>query len=249
MKDFDAFKILNISSLSGIDEIKKSFRKLILLHHPDSFYSKDKDDEFAGILIDAYKKALDVASARLKRHTEDLKTTFKQHFSFEKPEFNRMEDFFKLFFYLLLEADKLFYSRKDLPFYQDLISFSKNSCDKNPSFELAGGFLSGLMILINSRIGSFSENLKDEYEFENLRKNFISYITGILNSKNYLDFRQNLNFSRDILINEMIFAIKKAGDLVYKEEISSMLLMTLFFQEEDFYENIFKEMTKGNMNE
>ena len=237
MKEFDAFNILNISENSSVEEIKKTFRKLIFLHHPDT--SDIQDDKYAGLLIEAYKKAIDISIQRTKKEEFDLKAKFRSFYSFDIPEKIDLLWTYNMILDILKNIEKLFYEKNNLPFYANLISFLTRNCKENEIPEITGSFLSVLLVLINARMCSFDEGLKHEYEFEGLRKNFIRYVKDILETKNYMDYRFLMNAKKESLINDIVSGLRRTDSTAIKEELYSLMLIVMIFQEEDFHDNLF----------
>lgn len=70
----DYYKILNLTLEASESEIKKSFRKLATIYHPDKNGGSKKAEETFKIILNAY----DTLSNREKRAIYDQK--YKQHF-------------------------------------------------------------------------------------------------------------------------------------------------------------------------
>lgn len=76
----DYYKILNITSGASESEIKKQFRKLATIHHPDKNGGSKKSEETFKLLLNAYE----TLSNNERRAIYDLK--YKQHFQQPKSE-------------------------------------------------------------------------------------------------------------------------------------------------------------------
>jgi molecular chaperone DnaJ len=63
----DYYEVLGVSRTASADEIKKSYRRLAMKHHPD----RNKDDESAGGKFKEAKEAYEVLSDTDKRATYD----------------------------------------------------------------------------------------------------------------------------------------------------------------------------------
>jgi curved DNA-binding protein CbpA len=70
----DHYETLNITFGASETEIKKRFRKLATLHHPDKNGGSKKSEETFKVILDAYETLSDIE----KRRIYDLK--YKQHF-------------------------------------------------------------------------------------------------------------------------------------------------------------------------
>lgn len=70
----DYYKILNVTLGTSETEIKKQFRKLATIHHPDKNGGSKKAEETFKIILNAYE----TLSNREKRAIYDIK--YKQHF-------------------------------------------------------------------------------------------------------------------------------------------------------------------------
>jgi curved DNA-binding protein CbpA len=72
LKDF--YKILNVNHDASETEIKKEFRKLATIHHPDKNGGSKKSEETFKIILNAYETLSDPG----KRLSYDIK--YRQHF-------------------------------------------------------------------------------------------------------------------------------------------------------------------------
>jgi DnaJ-class molecular chaperone len=78
LKDF--YKILNVNHDASETEIKKEFRKLATIHHPDKNGGSKKSEETFKVILNAYETLSD----KEKRVIYDIK--YKQHFQKPKSE-------------------------------------------------------------------------------------------------------------------------------------------------------------------
>ena len=80
------YKILNVSSEASVDEIKKAYRNLALIMHPDK--NKGKQNEFISI-----KKAWEILSNPQERKVYDAKLELQELQSFAISDKVYIEDF------------------------------------------------------------------------------------------------------------------------------------------------------------
>lgn len=78
----DYYKILNVTLVASETEIKKQFRKLATIHHPDKNGGSKKAEETFKIILNAYE----ILSNREKRAIYDIK--YKQYFKQPNTESN-----------------------------------------------------------------------------------------------------------------------------------------------------------------
>ena len=76
----DHYKILNVPFGASETEIKKRFRKLAIIHHPDKNGGSKKSEEIFKVLLNAYETLSD----KEKRVIYDIK--YKQYFQKPKSE-------------------------------------------------------------------------------------------------------------------------------------------------------------------
>jgi DnaJ-class molecular chaperone len=81
MEKKDYYKILNVEKNSSIDDIKKSYKKLALLYHPD----KNKGDEEATNKFKELSEAYSVLSNDEKRKQYDMLGNIDDEFDMEDP--------------------------------------------------------------------------------------------------------------------------------------------------------------------
>jgi hypothetical protein len=245
MNQKNPFELLNISENSTVDEIKKSFHKMIFLYHPDSSHSQNKDDGFTGELISAYKNALKIAEKKVIKNRKELSSHF---FDFFGIDFFIPEDIDDYYFYCLIllgEIENIFYKVENFWFYKNLIYFLKeniSSYKKKESVAIIEYFLDNLQILLDYREIAISNKLKDEYIFETQRKDFINYIKIVMESKDYLTLKYSISYPLEKLFRNTIVMAAKTKENVYKQEMSSIFFILGIFTEESFCDNIFKTL-------
>lgn len=76
----DYYKLLNVPFGASETEIKKRFRQLAIIHHPDKNGGSKKSEEIFKLILNAYETLSD----KEKRATYDIK--YKQHFQKAKSE-------------------------------------------------------------------------------------------------------------------------------------------------------------------
>lgn len=76
----DYYNILNVTFGASETEIKKRFRKLAIIHHPDKNGGSKKSEETFKVILNAYE----ILSNKENRAIYDLK--YKQHFQQTKSE-------------------------------------------------------------------------------------------------------------------------------------------------------------------
>ena len=76
----DHYKTLNVTFGASDTEIKKRFRKLATIHHPDKNCGSKKSEETFKVILNAYETLSDSQ----KREIYDIK--YKQHFQYLKSE-------------------------------------------------------------------------------------------------------------------------------------------------------------------
>ena len=80
MKLTDHYKTLNVTFEASETEIKKGFRKLATIHHPDKNGGSKKSEETFKVILNAYE----ILSDKERRTVYDIK--YKQHFQKPKSE-------------------------------------------------------------------------------------------------------------------------------------------------------------------
>lgn len=69
-KDIDYYKILKLPKNSSIDEVKKRYRELAKIYHPDINHSPDAEEKFKEI-NNAYNKILEAKESRKRKRKKN----------------------------------------------------------------------------------------------------------------------------------------------------------------------------------
>lgn len=246
--DNEVFRILGISPDSSKEAIKKSFRKMIFLCHPDSIYAEKNDDLNASKIIDAYKKALKIAYEKEETLNNKFKKKFRIYFDRDYVSPEKIGDFYGLFFDLLRRFESLLYHRDFIYFYDRILDrFFKEVVvidDPNLREEIVSIFYA-LKVLTDSRKKSLEVLSREEYKLEILRKQFINYYKRVFSQKDYLSFRQEINADEDRIVEDILITLKKTNDENLKSEINVFLFLNSIFREEYFFDKAWESISKN----
>jgi len=241
----EAFKILKIPENSSIEQIKKSFKNLIFLYHPDISHNTTENNALTEEIIQAYKKAKELISKKEKKNINIIKNNLNEYsnFNFFYPKTEK--DFFCYVTLIFKELEKIFYNVNYLNCYKNTVEFLLKETEKLNQNDITFSlnyFFSGVLILIKSRLNSLKEFSNEEYILDSFRKDFFNYIKEIINAKDYLAFRFKINIPLDNIIKDIIYHLNKLKTSSYKEEISSIFYIIGIFTEENFYDKIFNNL-------
>jgi hypothetical protein len=242
MSTSNPFEILNIPENSPVELIKKAFHKLIKIYHPDA--GSSSDDGIARILIDSYKKALNLSKSDYETDYLFLKKYFFKLYGMDIPEPKSIKDYYFYCLFFLGEIENVFYERKNYLFYKYFLSFIVRQIDKiekNDEASKINYFLSNMAVLVDARL----KLTRSDYSMEPLRKIFIGYIKNIFESENYLEFKNRVNFPLGGIFKDMMYLFKKVKDEPLIQELSALFFIFGLFTDELFCENLFKNLEQG----
>ena len=243
MDSNEIFKILQVTKNSSAEDIKKAFRKLIFLYHPDSTFYKENDHLNANQIIEAYKKAITLVSEKNIITRQKFNDKFKVFFKIDLFKINSMTDFYSYIFKLLENIRYLLYSRDFILFTKELLNYLFDLIDNFENDNQKEEIVSILFVfntLVESRIDSLGTISGEEYIIEFLRKDLINYFKNIFSQKDYLSFRYMINSNYESLLNDVVLAHKKTNEENYKKEINSIFFLIGLFGDETFYDKMWK---------
>jgi hypothetical protein len=239
MNTSNPFEILKINENSSVDLIKKAFYKLIKVYHPDT--GNSSDDGIARILIDSYKKALNLSKSDYETDYLFLKKYFFKLYGMDLPEPVSLGDYYFYCLFFLGEIENVFYERKNYLFYKQFLSFAVRQMDrigKNDECSKINYFLSNMAVLVDARL----KLTRSDYSMEPLRKIFTGYIKNIFESGNLPEFKNRVNFPLGGIFRDMMYLFKKVKDENLIRELSALFFIFGLFTDEIFCENIYKNL-------
>jgi hypothetical protein len=242
MSKANPFEILNIPENSPAELIKKAFHKLIKVYHPDAYPSPD--DGIERVLIDSYKKALNLSNSDYETDYLFLNKYFFKLYGVDMPEPENLGNYYFYCLFFLGEIENVFYERKNYLFYKLFLSFTVKQMDKIGKDDEASKlnyFLSNMAVLVDARL----KLTRTDYSMEPLRKIFAGYIKNVFDSENYPEFKNRVNFPLGGIFKDMMYLFKKVKDEPLIQELTALFFIFGLFTDELFCENLFKNLKSG----
>lgn len=244
MDKSEVFRILNIDEKSNPEDIKKAFRKIIFAYHPDTSFETNTDSLNAAQIIEAYKKALQIAERNRDEFIIKVKNKFKDMLRRDFIEINSSDDFYNYFLLFFENMTLLLYRKEHTILFNELsslmfnkIEYLKNNIDFN-IYEEINYIIYAFNMLIQSRLTLLNNISPDEYKMELLRRDLINYLNTILTKKDYLSFRFEINHNLETMLNDILKCVKNIKDENCRKELNCFLFLVELFSEESFSDKI-----------